>query len=137
MKTFFCIGLFLALSVVVRGQEMFTIKVTVENATSDKGSVLFGLHNENTFMKAKELQGGATAIENGQCSFIFENVVPGTYAVIALHDANDNKRMDFEVTGMPKEDYAVSNNPMSFGPPRFSEAAFDLKDQDLELMLRF
>lgn len=113
------------------------ITVTIDNVTSDKGTVLFGLHTEDTFMKSDAIQRVASPIENGKVMAEFKNVEPGTYAILVLHDENDNKRMDFEVNGMPKEDYAMSNNPMSFGPPQFNEAKFEVTDKDLNLELRF
>ena len=57
--------------------------------------------------------------EKGKLTLIFENVLPGEYAISALHDANDNQRMDFQANGMPIENYAMSNNPMLMGPPNF------------------
>ena len=56
---------------------------------------------------------------------------------MALHDENDNKRMDFELNGMPKESYGMSGNEMSFGPPNFVDAKFELSDKDLEFNIRF
>ena len=45
--------------------------------------------------------------------------------------------MDFDVNRMPLESYGMSNNPLSYGLPQFSEAKFDLKNEDLELNIRF
>ena len=45
--------------------------------------------------------------------------------------------MDFDASGMPTESYGMSNNPMSYGPPQFHEAKFELLDKDLNLTIRF
>lgn len=113
------------------------ITVTVNNVLNNKGKVIFSLHTENTFMKSQSLQSDESIIENGKAKVTFKNVEPGTYAIMVLHDENDNKRMDFEVNGMPKENYGMSNNPVSYGPPQFTDAKFSFESEDLDLLIRF
>ncbi len=63
----------------------------------------------------------------------------GRYAVIAYHDENNNRELDFRVLGIPKEPVGVSNNARGlFGPPRFRAASFEVRDgetahQDISL----
>lgn len=114
-----------------------TITVTIDNVTSNKGQVLLSLHTSETFMKGKGIKSAASTITDGKVTLTFENVLPGDYAIMALHDKNDNKRMDFTDGGMPKEDYGMSNNPMAFGPPQYDDAKFKVEDKDLELNIRF
>ncbi|MEO9511510.1 MAG: DUF2141 domain-containing protein [Flavobacteriaceae bacterium] len=113
------------------------IKVSISNVTSNEGKVMVGLHTADTFMKGPGMQNLESAIENGTVSFTFKDIAPGTYAIMALHDANENSRMDFEANGMPKESYGLSGNDMSFGPPSFSNAKFEVKEKDLEFEIRF
>ncbi len=113
------------------------ITITVNNVVNNNGKVLFSLHTEDTFMKSQSLQSDESIIENGKVKVIFKNVQPGTYAIMVLHDENDNKRMDFEVNGMPKENYGMSNNPVSYGPPQFTDAEFTVESEDLDLLIRF
>ncbi|GAB1857200.1 hypothetical protein MHTCC0001_20360 [Flavobacteriaceae bacterium MHTCC 0001] len=114
-----------------------TITVTINNISNNNGHVLLSLHTEDTFMKGRGLQNTKSKIIDGKISVTFENVAPGTYAIIALHDENDNNAMDFDESGMPQESYGVSNNPMSFGPPQFARAKFELTTEDLEMTIRF
>jgi uncharacterized protein (DUF2141 family) len=114
-----------------------TITVTIDNVKNDNGKVIMSLHDASSFMKSDGLQNGESTIKDGKVTITFTNVAPGAYAIMALHDVNDNKRMDFQDNGMPKESYGMSNNPMSFGPPQFSEAKFEVADKDLELDIRF
>lgn len=114
-----------------------TITITIDNVMNDNGVVLIGLHSEDTFMKAKGLINENAIIENGKISVVFKNVQPGDYAIMALHDENENGRMDYETTGMPKEAYGMSNNPMSYGPPQYNDAKFTLSNEDLNLKIRF
>lgn len=112
------------------------ITVTINNANSDEGIMIFGLHNSSTFMKSKGIQTVIEKIESGKVTVTFKNVAPGTYGIIALHDKNSNHKMDVEVNGMPKEPYGVTGNEMSFGPPQFMDAKFTVAAEDLELEIR-
>ena len=112
------------------------ITVTIQNIKNDKGSVLLGLHTEDTFMKGPGIKNLKSKIENGQVTVTFTNVEAGNYAIMAMHDENDNNRMDFE-NGMPLESYGMSNNPMSYGPPQYQDAKFEVNDKDLSFNIRF
>ena len=110
-----------------------TITVTVDNIKNDTGHLLLGLHTVDTFMKGKGIQSVKSEIKDGKVTATFTNVAPGTYAIMVLHDVNDNSQMDYEANGMPSESYGMSNNPMSFGPPEFSDAKFEVVDKDVEI----
>jgi uncharacterized protein (DUF2141 family) len=128
----------LSLGLTVNAQNTgITITVTVENIKSNDGKVLIGLHNSETFMRADGLDNVESTIENNKATLVFKNVKPGEYALLAMHDENENYMMDFEASGMPKESFGLSNNPMSFGPPQFNEAKFAVNDKDLNFTIRF
>lgn len=114
-----------------------TITVTIDNVKNDKGNVGLSLHTEKTFMKGPGIKNVQSEIVDGKITVTFKNVESGTYAIMALHDENENNRMDFEDNGMPKESYGMSNNPMSFGPPQFADAKFEFKGEDLKMNIRF
>lgn len=118
-------------------QNKITITVTVENAKNDNGKILIDLHTQDTFLKGKGIESLESKVENGKATFTFKNVTPGEYALLVLHDENENYTMDFETNGMPKESYGTSNNSMSFGPPQFNEAKFSVADESLNLTIRF
>lgn len=112
------------------------ITVTINNANSDEGIMIFGLHNATTFMKSKGIQTIIKKVKDGKVTVIFKDVAPDTYGIIALHDKNSNHKMDVEVNGMPKEPYGISGNEMSFGPPQFMDAKFTVTTEDLALEIR-
>tara|TARA_R110001632_G_scaffold66891_2_gene157299 strand:+ start:19105 stop:19518 length:414 start_codon:yes stop_codon:yes gene_type:complete len=113
-----------------------TITATVVNVSGSKGKVSFALHNKTTFMK-EPLQAIAAEIIDGKSTVVFEGLEPGEYAIICLHDKNENNKMDFAPSGMPLEDYGASNNVMNFGPPTFSDSKFTVADKDLTLEIKF
>lgn len=113
-----------------------TITVTVPNVTSSQGTVQIGLYDEQTFMKAAPIQGEVSKIKDGKVTVTFKDVTPGIYAISCYHDENDNHQMDFEPNGMPKESYGISNNPMSYGPPNWAEAKFEVSNEPITMEIR-
>ncbi len=137
-KSIVLIVLFMAASFSSHAQKETTgktITVTVENIRNTNGKVILSLHNSETFMKAKGLESITTKIEGDTITLAFENLTPGEYAIMAVHDENDNNQMDFELNGMPKENYGMSNNPVLYGPPTFEVAKFTAKE-DLNITIR-
>ncbi|WP_179352001.1 DUF2141 domain-containing protein [Winogradskyella vidalii] len=113
------------------------ITVTIDNIKNDNGKVLISLHTTDTFMKGKGLMNAQSEIKDGKITVTFKDVEPGEYALLAVHDENENKRMDFRDNGMPLESYGASNNVMNFGPPQFEDAKFTTADKNLEMNIRF
>lgn len=100
------------------------------------GSLIAGLYNEETFMKAEPLQGVDTPVLEGFATVIFTDVAPGNYGIALFHDKNGNKIMDYESNGMPKEMFGVSNNNMSMGPPRWEDAKFEVGSEPIKMEIR-
>lgn len=118
-------------------QSNYQINVVINNVTSDKGKVYFALYDsENNFNNKNFLKDAVAEIENGTVSVTFNGLDSGTYAVTCFHDSNNNGKMDFQANGMPLEDYGVSNNVMSFGPPQFDDAKFELTNKDLTFEIK-
>lgn len=113
------------------------ITVTISNISNSRGHVVVALHSADTFMKTDGLQKAESKVKDGKVVITFKNVAPGNYALLALHDENDNKRMDFEPNGMPLESFGISNNPMLMGPPNFSDGKFEVGNENLELNIKF
>lgn len=112
------------------------ITVVINKTRNDNGKMLLALHNETTFMKGEGIQHAKKEIKDGKVQVIFKDVPQGEYAVMVLHDENENNRMDFDEHRMPKEDYGVSNNDMSFGPPQFSNAKFTVSGEDITMEIK-
>ncbi|MFO8063735.1 MAG: DUF2141 domain-containing protein [Spirochaetota bacterium] len=70
-------------------------------------------------------------------SYSLEDVPPGTYAIRAFIDTNDNEDLDMGMLG-PREPWGVYRaTGRVVGPPRFEELSFtvdeDVRDADFEL----
>jgi uncharacterized protein (DUF2141 family) len=125
------------LCVSAQTEEGVTITVIIENVLSDKGTVLGSLHTKETFMKGGGGAGDAKAARAGEIELTFNNVRPGSYALMLMHDENDNKQMDMDANGMPLESYATSGDNMRMGPPNFEAAKFDVAGEPLSFRIRF
>jgi len=114
-----------------------TVTVVIENVLSDGGTILGGLHTAETFMKGMGVANAMEPATAGEVTLKFENVQPGTYAIMVMHDANDNKQMDMEPNGMPKESYGTSGEMNMYGPPTFDGAKIEITGEDQEFRIRF
>ena len=114
-----------------------TVTVTIENVLTNEGTILASLRTADTFIKGPGIINVTQPAKAGEVTLVFENVVPDTYAIMVIHDANDNKRMDMEANGMPKESYGMTGNDMTMGPPTFEGAKFDVSSENLEFRIRF
>jgi len=114
-----------------------TIEITIDNLRNENGQVMLALHTKDTFMKGKGIASVLATVEGNVAKGVFNDVAPGSYAILALHDENSNGRMDFDGSGMPLEDYGSTNNVMVMGPPTYEDAEFTVGDKNLNLTIRF
>lgn len=111
------------------------LTVAISGLKSNTGVVLVGLYNsDGTFLK-KAYKGVTSDIKANGATITFLNVPKGEYAISAYHDKNKNGKLDTNFIGIPKEDYASSNNAKGvMGPPKYTDAKFTLtKDSILEI----
>ncbi len=135
MKTLTTLVALLMTSFLFSQEEGVTITVVFDKLVNDQGMVSAALYDEATFMKAAPLSNAEGKPENQTLTLVLENVTPGEYGIITLHDFNENGRMDFEPNGMPKEPYGTSNNALSMGPPQFEDAKFTVGTEDITLRI--
>lgn len=116
-------------------EETYTITVNFTGIKSNKGKLLVGLYDsKKTFLK-EQVKGAIVKISNQKATATF-NVTAGEYAISAFHDKNDNKKMDTNFFGIPKEDIGTSNDAKGFmGPPKFKDAKF-LVTKDKTLIIK-
>jgi len=118
-------------------QPKVTITTVVNQISSDRGTLYFGLYDSaEKFANREYIQARSVQANKNGVSVVFDNVPKGEYAISCFYDENDNGKMDFNSNGMPIEDYGSSNNVMSFGPPRFSDAKFVVSDKDLTFEIK-
>tara|TARA_B100001750_G_scaffold223518_1_gene213825 strand:- start:391 stop:861 length:471 start_codon:yes stop_codon:yes gene_type:complete len=81
--------------------------------------------DENTWLNtARRYRRAAAAARRGQVACVFRDVPPGTYAMAALHDADNDHEMDKSLIGLPQEGYAISRDEHNaLSRPDFDDAS--------------
>ena len=75
-------------------------------------------------------------IRKAQARCDFEDIPPGTYAMVVIHDENMNGKLDTNALGIPKEGYGFSNDAKKWlGTPSFSAASFPYDGQNIDLTM--
>jgi len=83
-----------------------------------------------SFLKEPYLQRSGKVDGNGEFEAVFAALPAGDYAVVAVHDANDNGKLDTGFLGFGAESYGYSNNVHPwFGRPDFDDTKIRL-DED-------
>jgi len=116
------------------------LEVNVGGVRNDHGHVLAQVCPKAQFLSPRCPWRAGVPAKPGQVTVRIPNVPPGTYAVQAYHDENDNKHIDRNWLGIPKEGLGFSRDaPFRFGPPRFDDAAFQLRPEGgrITLTLRY
>jgi uncharacterized protein (DUF2141 family) len=101
--------------------------VIITKFKNNRGHVNVTVFNsDNGFPKSgKGLQTLYLPINDNSVTAEFTDLSVGDYAVSVYHDENDNKRMDTNFFGIPKEGVGTSNNAKGhFGPPKYRDARF-------------
>lgn len=103
-----------------------TLEVVVANIRNGNGRVRVAACTAETFLKDTcQVVGNAKAAA-GEVMVRLE-VPPGTWAVQAFLDEDDNREINRSFVGIPTEGLGFSNDAaFRFGPPRFADAAFIL-----------
>jgi uncharacterized protein (DUF2141 family) len=119
-----------------------TISVNVGPLRSSKGSLGCRLYaSAEGFPRAAGLVSRRVKIAGASARCVFDDVAPGTYAVVVLHDENDNRVCDKNRLGIPVEGYGVSNNhTYALSAPVWHESKFVVesgKARALSISLRY
>ena len=109
------------------------LRIEVAGLRNGDGTVLVTVCTEDQFLQPLCSYVGQASAEDGVVTVA--DVAPGTYAVQAVHDENDNRALD-RPGFLPTEGVGFSRDaPLRFGPPRFRDAAFDLTDANATVIL--
>jgi uncharacterized protein (DUF2141 family) len=118
------------------------IAVAVSSVRNGNGEIICALFDDaGSFEKRVPLAKvmARPAIPSTTC--VFHGVKAGIYVITAIHDENDNGRLDKTFFGRPTEGYGVSNNHTSaLHGPRFDESKFSFSgtgERSIAIHLRY
>ncbi len=140
IKTVFLfLSVFLSCSTAIAA-EKGDIHVVVEGLRNDTGNVRISLFSSKDGFPARQEKAVDVTdltIHDGTAKGNFTGIAYGVYAVAAIHDENENGKLDFKWKVVPAEGYGASNNPESFiGPPPFRKARFTLEQKELQIVIK-
>ncbi len=122
------------------------LRLTINGVRSDRGELLIGLYDtpagflgaisraskSGLMADSGRLVGASIRAQSGTQSTVFTQLPPGRYAVIVIHDENDDGRLDTNAMGVPTEGYGFSNDARGFlSAPSFEAAALEVSDSDV------
>lgn len=114
-----------------------TIAVTVGGVQGSSGSLrakLVASGEDFPGSDAHVVAKQRIAVAGPVARFVFEDVPYGEYALVCLHDADDDSELDRGALGLPAEGLGFSSGArVRFGPPDFEEADFVLAAPELRL----
>ncbi|MBN4000658.1 DUF2141 domain-containing protein [Nostoc sp. LPT] len=83
------------------------------------------------------LQKQCTKITENPLSITFDNLKAGSYAVAVFHDQNNDRTLNSNFFGIPREGFGFSSNPeIRTRAPKFSEAAFLVAGPDTNIQIQ-
>ena len=104
-----------------------SLSIEIVDLRNNKGQVHLELMNEHEEIVAALSQN----ISDNTCVIRIEDLKPGRYTFKFFHDENNNKELDTNWLGIPKEGFGFSNNPgLTIGPPSFDKTVFELNTSD-------
>lgn len=139
--TIACLTLFssgLAQQPAPSGDCSLTIHVTgVRNAKGGVGGLLFRSTEGWPENRDKAAARGTFPIVDGKSTLKFDHLAAGQYAVVVLHDENENKKLDRNFLTIPKEGFGFANNPkVGLSAPKFQTATINIGGPSTEIEIR-
>lgn len=120
-----CLAIIFYFSIINIAVSQLTLTIEIENIKNDTGTILIELLDSDK----KQVANKIGIITNGNSTIIFDDLKFSNYAIRYFHDANENKKLDKNMLGVPKEGYGFSNNAYgSFKPKKFNKWLFRLSE---------
>ncbi len=130
-KLLFCLMLLIIVVPVIA--QTGSIVVNISGIKNNKGVIQIGLYNsEASFpIYEKNFKGVFSKANTSGVKHTFTDIPVGTYAIAVWHDENEDKKMNRNIFGAPKESYGFSNNIYgTFGPPKFEKVSFKVEAEN-------
>ena len=121
----------------LHAQHQLTIQV--QNIEIPKGTLLLGLFDSPRDYDNDQSKTGfftQTIVNGATASITYQDLPSGLYAIKAYHDVNNNKMLDKNFIGLPREQYGFSNNVMgAFGPTSFEQSQFEITEDTTQVLI--
>ncbi len=125
------VSAFLSVDATICQAKAADLVVTITDVRPGAGNIRVALYSDpNSFRDESHAFRVASATADASTvNVVFQDIPNGSYAALAYHDANDNKKLDLSLGMFPTEAWGLSNDPkVLFGPPRFGPSSFYVGD---------
>ncbi len=137
MKPFLTLALVLLAATLSTGAYAAAVTITVQNIDKEGGDIRVVLYgSESTWLTHNGTNVLSDSAKPGEMTFTYSDIAPGTYAILAYHDANMNKDLDLNFLGIPTEQFGFSNNPGYNHTPKFSESIFQVGSDPVTMTIK-
>jgi len=137
MKYVFLAFLLFFQLVVINAEETgVELTINITGIKENKGVIRVGVFKTEADykQKANQFRQGSYPAEGKSITVKYQNVPPGTYAIIVYHDINNNDQNDSNAIGIPKEPFGFSNNIVpGISLPPFDKTNFEVVDKNITL----
>lgn len=117
----------------IAARSQSAVILEISNFKNDNGvcrACLFNNQASYEGKNSKPFQCITAPVKAHSVRMVFTNILPGTYAALVYHDANNNNKLDRNFVGIPKEGYGASKNKLPFASaPTFDENKFTVNDK--------
>ena len=118
----------------------YTLTIVADGVSTSKGVVGVLIFRSSAGWpedSAAAFRAQSVPAKPGSTTVAVAGLPPGIYAVVVLHDENQNMRLDRNWMGIPKEQWGMSENPhVGMSAPHFSQAEFRLAgDMTIRVLL--
>lgn len=126
-----------AVSAASDGAERADVTVVITDLDPLEGEVMVALYaDEESYARFQRYVGDIADADATEVSFEFTGLPPGRYVVGAIHDVDENGRLNYDEMGAPTEDYCFSNDAHGVGgPPDFTAASTEIAAGSQEITL--
>lgn len=126
MKSLLILFFTLLVAIEIQAQNKeYSVTINCTNIRNNKGTLRLGFFKtEEDFDKEKPFKRMAISKEKMSNKSLLAtiNIPEGTYGISVLDDENDNVKMDYNMVGIPKEGFALSNYYHGgFSKPKLSQ----------------
>ena len=139
MHLFLTIGILLITTFPSLDASRGKLIITITGCKNNKGDIKYIIFNKAEGFPSntqKCFKRGSIQIKERRSLIVLDEIPFGQYAISILHDENNNEKMDFNLLGMPKEGYGVSNDAnRTFGPPKYDEAKIVLNESSKTILI--
>lgn len=120
-----------------RGYTLTIVAEGVSNSQGVVGVLVFNSPKGWPTDNGRAFRAVAVRAHPGSVEIRISDLPAGTYAAVVLHDINENRKLDRNWFGKPKEQWGMSENPpVHFSAPSFKSARFTLsRDERITVVL--